>query len=105
MRIAREEIFGPVISVIAFSSVVEAISIANDTNFGLVSSLHTKDLNTALKVAKALCADTVSVNLYSEGDTAAPFGVYKESGFRGREKSLMAHDQYTQTKTIWIELS
>ncbi len=55
------------ISVIAFSSVEEAINIANDTNFGLVSSLHTKDLNTALKVAKALRADTVSVNLYSEG--------------------------------------
>jgi gamma-glutamyl-gamma-aminobutyraldehyde dehydrogenase len=104
MRIAREEIFGPVLSVITFSDTEEAIKIANDTSYGLASSLYTDNLNTAHKVAKAIRAGTVSVNCYSEGDMAVPFGGYKESGFGGKDKSLMAHDQYTQTKTIWIQL-
>ena len=104
MRIAREEIFGPVLSVITFKDAEEAVKIANDTSYGLASSVYTNDLNVAHKVAKALRAGTVSINCYSEGDFAVPFGGYKESGFGGKDKSLMAHDQYTETKAIWIQL-
>jgi gamma-glutamyl-gamma-aminobutyraldehyde dehydrogenase len=104
MRIAREEIFGPVLSVITFTDPDEAVKIANDTSYGLASSLYTNDLNVAHKVARQLRAGTVSVNCYSEGDMAVPFGGFKESGFGGKDKSLMAHDQYTETKAIWIQL-
>lgn len=104
MTIAKEEIFGPVLSVIPFSDTEEAIRIANDTCFGLASSLYTDDLHTAHKVAKAIRAGTVSVNCFSEGDMAVPFGGYKQSGFGGRDKGLDAHDQYLETKTIWIQL-
>jgi gamma-glutamyl-gamma-aminobutyraldehyde dehydrogenase len=104
MRIAREEIFGPVLSVISFTDAEQAVSIANDTSYGLASSLYTNDLNVAHKVARSLRAGTVSVNCYSEGDMAVPFGGFKESGFGGRDKSLQAHEQYTETKTIWIQL-
>jgi gamma-glutamyl-gamma-aminobutyraldehyde dehydrogenase len=104
MRIAREEIFGPVLSVITFSDPEEAISIANDTTYGLAASVYTENLNTAHKMARAIKAGTVSINCYSEGDTTVPFGGYKESGFGGKDKSLMAHDQYVGTKTIWIQL-
>lgn len=104
MKIAREEIFGPVLSVIAFRDTEDAVRIANDTNYGLAASLYTDDLNTAHKVAKAIRAGTVSVNCYSEGDFAVPFGGYKESGFGGKDKGLAAHDQYTESKAIWIQL-
>jgi gamma-glutamyl-gamma-aminobutyraldehyde dehydrogenase len=104
MRIAREEIFGPVLSVITFRDPDQAVAIANDTSYGLASSVYTNDLNVAHKVARALRAGTVSINCYSEGDYAVPFGGYKESGFGGKDKSLMAHDQYTETKAIWIQL-
>ena len=104
MRIAREEIFGPVLSVISFSTPEEAIRIANDTTYGLAASLYTENLNTAHSMARAIRAGTVSVNCYSEGDFTVPFGGYKESGFGGKDKSLLAHDQYTETKTIWIQL-
>jgi len=104
MRIAREEIFGPVLSVIGFSDTEEAVRIANDTSYGLAASLYTNNLNTAHRVARAIRAGTVSVNCYSEGDFTVPFGGYKESGFGGKDKSLMAHEQYTETKTIWIQL-
>ncbi|WP_245500340.1 aldehyde dehydrogenase family protein, partial [Mesorhizobium sp. M4B.F.Ca.ET.089.01.1.1] len=98
MKIAREEIFGPVLSVISFKDEAEAVRIANDTNYGLAASLYTDDLNTAHRVAKSIRAGTVSVNCYSEGDFAVPFGGYKESGFGGKDKGLAAHDQYTETK-------
>jgi gamma-glutamyl-gamma-aminobutyraldehyde dehydrogenase len=104
MRIAWEEIFGPVLSVITFSDTEEAVKIANDTSYGLAASLYTNDLNVAHKVARALRAGTVSVNCYSEGDMAVPFGGFKESGFGGKDKSLLAHDQYTELKSIWIQL-
>ena len=105
MRIAREEIFGPVLSVITFSDAEEAVKIANDTSYGLAASLYTNDLNVAHKVARALRAGTVSINCYSEGDMAVPFGGFKESGFGGKDKSLMAHDQYTELKSIWISFA
>ncbi|WP_292289887.1 aldehyde dehydrogenase, partial [Mesorhizobium sp.] len=104
MKIAREEIFGPVLSVISFKDEAEAVRIANDTNYGLAASLYTDDLNTAHRVAKSIRAGTVSVNCYSEGDFAVPFGGYKESGFGGKDKGLAAHDQYTETKAVWIQL-
>ncbi len=104
MSIAREEIFGPVLSVIPFDTEEQAIAIANDTNYGLAASLYTQDLNTAHRVAKAIRAGTVSVNCFSEGDMTTPFGGYKESGFAGRDKSIYAHEQYTELKTIWIQL-
>jgi gamma-glutamyl-gamma-aminobutyraldehyde dehydrogenase len=104
MTIARDEIFGPVLSIIEFSDVEDAIKLANDTSYGLAASLYTSSLDTAHRVAKSLRAGTVSVNCFSEGDMAVPFGGYKESGFGGRDKGLHAHDQYTETKTIWIQL-
>lgn len=104
MTIAREEIFGPVLSVLTFDDLAEGVAIANDTSYGLASSVYTSSLDAAHSVAKQIRAGTVSVNCFSEGDTGVPFGGYKESGFGGREKSLLAHDQYTQTKTVWIQL-
>ncbi|HVT83334.1 MAG TPA: aldehyde dehydrogenase [Phycisphaerae bacterium] len=105
MRIAREEIFGPVLSVISFNTEEEGIKIANDTNFGLAASLYTRDLNTAHRAARAIKAGTVSVNCFSEGDIGTPFGGFKESGFGGRDKSIFAHEQYTELKTIWMQLA
>ena len=104
MTIAREEIFGPVLSVITFNDEEEAVQIANDTNFGLAASLYTENLSTAHRVAKAIRAGTVSVNCYGEGDFGVPFGGYKESGFGGKDNGLVAHDQYTEQKAIWIQL-
>jgi 4-(gamma-glutamylamino)butanal dehydrogenase len=105
MRIAREEIFGPVLSVIEFETEAEAVAIANDTPYGLAASLYTQDLNVAHRVARELRAGVVGINAYSEGDMTTPFGGYKLSGFGGHDKSLHAHDQYTETKTIWIQLA
>jgi 4-(gamma-glutamylamino)butanal dehydrogenase len=105
MRIAREEIFGPVLSVIEFETEAEAVAIANDTPYGLAASLYTQDLNVAHRVARELKAGVVGINAYSEGDMTTPFGGYKLSGFGGHDKSLRAHDQYTETKTIWIQLA
>src|ERR1700722_647283 len=104
MTIAREEIFGPVLSVLTFDPIEEAVRIANDTHYGLASSLYTDNLHTAHLVARDLRAGTVSVNCFSEGDMGVPFGGFKESGFGGRDKSFQAHDQYSETKTIWIQL-
>ncbi len=104
MTIAREEIFGPVLSVIEFDTEAEAVALANDTPYGLASSLYTRDLNVAHRVARNLQAGVVAVNCYSEGDMTTPFGGYKLSGFGGHDKSIHAHDQYTETKTIWIQL-
>jgi len=105
MRIAREEIFGPVLSVIEFETEAEAVAIANDTPYGLAASLYTRDLNVAHRVARDLRAGVVGVNAYSEGDMTTPFGGYKLSGFGGHDKSLHAHDQYTELKTIWINVA
>jgi len=105
MRIAREEIFGPVLTVIPFDTETEAIAIANDTPYGLAASLYTENLRVAHRMARALRAGTVGVNAYSEGDLSTPFGGYKQSGFGGHDKSVHAHDQYTELKTIWIDMS
>jgi gamma-glutamyl-gamma-aminobutyraldehyde dehydrogenase len=104
MRIAREEIFGPVLSVIEFDTEAEAVALANDTAYGLAASLYTHDLDVAHRVARDLRAGTVGVNAYAEGDMTTPFGGYKQSGFGGHDKSIHAHDQYTELKTTWIVL-
>jgi gamma-glutamyl-gamma-aminobutyraldehyde dehydrogenase len=105
MTIAREEIFGPVFAIIEVSSDARAVVMANDTCYGLQASLYTSSVKNAHRYARALQAGTVSVNCYAEGDIATPFGGYKLSGFGGRDNSLQAHEQYCETKTIWIDLS
>jgi gamma-glutamyl-gamma-aminobutyraldehyde dehydrogenase len=104
MKIAREEIFGPVISVIPFSDEDEAIRIANDTNYGLAASIWTTDISLAIRASRAIRAGTVAVNAYSEGDITTPFGGFKESGFGGRDKGVAAFSQYAEMKTIWVQL-
>jgi len=104
MSIARDEIFGPVLSTIRFGSEEEGVRLANETSYGLAASLYTRDLDAAFRVARALRAGVVGVNAYSEGDITTPFGGYKQSGFGGRDKGLEAFDQYTEKKTIWVTL-
>jgi gamma-glutamyl-gamma-aminobutyraldehyde dehydrogenase len=104
-RLAVEEIFGPVLSVITVASTEEAIEIANATDYGLTASVYSANGKRAIRAARALRAGTVTVNCYGEGDISTPFGGYKHSGFGGRDNSLHAHDQYTELKTIWIDLT
>lgn len=104
-RLAQEEIFGPVLSVLTVKSMDEAIAAANHTQYGLTASVFTANGKKALRAARAIRAGTVTINCYGEGDLSTPFGGYKQSGFGGRDKSLYAHDQYTELKTIWIDLS
>ena len=102
---AREEIFGPILSVIEVSSTDEAIALANDTDYGLAASIFTSNTRQAIRAAREIKAGTVTVNCYGEGDASTPFGGYKQSGFGGRDNGIHAHDQYTELKTIWIDLS
>jgi gamma-glutamyl-gamma-aminobutyraldehyde dehydrogenase len=101
---AREEIFGPILCVIEVSSNDEAIAVANDTQYGLTASIYSANVRNALRAARDIRAGTVTVNCYGEGDIATPFGGYKQSGFGGRDNGIHAHDQYTELKTIWIDL-
>ncbi|MBZ9667090.1 aldehyde dehydrogenase [Pseudomonas sp. LMG 31766] len=103
MRIAKEEIFGPVLSVIGFDDQDEAIAIANDTVYGLAAAVWTSNLSRAHLVGKALRAGSVWINQYDGGDMTAPFGGFKQSG-NGRDKSLHAFDKYTELKSTWIKL-
>ncbi|NAW60054.1 MULTISPECIES: aldehyde dehydrogenase [unclassified Vibrio] len=103
MRIFREEIFGPVLSVTTFDSIDEAIQLANDTEYGLAAGIWTSDISTAVKCSRALRAGTVFVNNWDGGDMTMPFGGYKQSG-NGRDKSLHALEKYTEIKSTWIEL-
>lgn len=103
MRIAKEEIFGPVLSVITFDSAEEAVAIANDTPYGLAAAVWSSDLSKAHNTARALRAGSVWVNQYDGGDMTAPFGGFKQSG-NGRDKSLHAFDKYTELKATWIKL-
>jgi len=103
MRIAREEIFGPVLSVIRFQTEDEAIRLANDSSYGLQASVWSDNINRAHRVARALRAGTVHVNQYDEDDITVPFGDFKQSG-NGRDKSLHAFDKYTELKTTWVRI-
>ena len=105
MTIAREEIFGPVLAMLTFNTEEEAIAMANDTQYGLAASIYTENLTRAHRVARAIRAGTVSVNCFSEGDSTTPFGGFKQSGFFGRDKSIFAHYQYCELKTIWMQLA
>ncbi|RZI86629.1 MAG: aldehyde dehydrogenase [Rubrivivax sp.] len=103
MKIAREEIFGPVLSVIRFKDEAEAIALANDSTYGLQASVWSRHIDRAHRVAKALRVGTVHVNQYDEDDITVPFGGFKQSG-NGRDKSLHALDKYTELKTTWLRL-
>ncbi|MDP2679604.1 MAG: aldehyde dehydrogenase family protein, partial [Rhodoferax sp.] len=103
MTIAREEIFGPVLSVLSFTDTAEVVRQANQSVYGLQAAVWTRDINKAHGVARALRAGTVHVNQYDEDDITVPFGGYKQSGV-GRDKSLHAFDKYTETKTTWIRI-
>ena len=104
MRIAREEIFGPVLSVISFDDEDAAVKIANDTSYGLVAAVWTNDVTRAHRLARRIRAGSVWVNGYEEGDITLPHGGFKQSGF-GRDTSLHAFDNYTQQKVTVINLS
>lgn len=103
-KLFREEIFGPVLTVTTFETLEEAITLANDTSYGLAASVYTENLSDAIKVSRAIRAGCVTVNCFGEGDASTPFGGYKQSGFGGRDKSIFAHDQYTEIKTIWFSV-
>lgn len=102
MTIAREEIFGPVLGVLAVRDAAEALRIASDSDYGLHATVFTQDIDLALHLARRLPCGTVSVNGFSEGSVATPFGGYKRSGSLTRDKGVEAMAQYLQTKTVWI---
>ena len=103
MRIAREEIFGPVLVAMPFDDLEEVARRANDTEYGLAAGLWTRDVSNAHKLASMLQAGNVYVNTWGGGDPAAPFGGYKASGI-GREKGHINLDAYLETKTVWVQL-
>jgi gamma-glutamyl-gamma-aminobutyraldehyde dehydrogenase/4-guanidinobutyraldehyde dehydrogenase/NAD-dependent aldehyde dehydrogenase len=103
MTICREEIFGPVLSVLSFTDTAEVVRQANASVYGLQAAVWTRDINKAHGIARALRAGTVHVNQYDEDDITVPFGGFKQSGV-GRDKSLHAFDKYTETKTTWIRI-
>ncbi len=104
MRIAQEEIFGPVLSTISFKDEAEALRIANDTIYGLQAAVWTSNINRAFRISRGLRSGTVTVNDVNGGDITVPFGGYKQSGI-GRDKSLHAFDKYSQLKSTYIVIS
>jgi 4-guanidinobutyraldehyde dehydrogenase/NAD-dependent aldehyde dehydrogenase len=100
MKIAQEEIFGPVLSTIEFRDLDEALAIANDTVYGLAAGVWTNDIRKAQRAAKAIRAGVVWVNCFDRGNMSVPFGGFKQSG-HGRDKSLHAIDKYTDWKAVW----
>jgi aldehyde dehydrogenase (NAD+) len=103
MRIAREEIFGPVLATIRFKDAEDAIAKGNATVYGLAAAVWTRDISKAHRIARAIKAGTVWINTYNLYDPALPFGGFKESGF-GRDQGKDALEKYTQTKSVWVNL-
>jgi acyl-CoA reductase-like NAD-dependent aldehyde dehydrogenase len=101
MRIAQEEVFGPVLSIIRFKDEADAVRIANDVRFGLGSGVWTRDIGRAFRVSEQIQAGTVWVNTYRAVSFMSPFGGYKDSGL-GRENGAEAISEYLQTKSVWI---
>jgi acyl-CoA reductase-like NAD-dependent aldehyde dehydrogenase len=104
MRVAQEEIFGPVVCFIRFKDEDEVIKMANDTEYGLAGAVWTKDINRALRVARGIEAGRIWVNDYNNLPAHAPFGGYKKSGI-GRETHKVVLEHYTQMKNIFISLT
>ena len=103
MRIAREEVFGPVMQIFRFKTTEEVIERANDSDYGLAASVFTSDLDKALMMSQALQAGTVWMNCFNISDAQVPFGGYKQSGF-GREMGEYGLQQYSEVKTVTIRL-
>ncbi|MGB1034105.1 MAG: aldehyde dehydrogenase family protein, partial [Primorskyibacter sp.] len=103
--LARDEVFGPVLSVLTVSGADEAVALANDTAYGLCASVFSGNLKRGMRAARAIRAGTVTLNSFGEGDITTPFGGMGQSGFGGRDNGIHAHDQYTQLKTLWVDLS
>lgn len=101
-EVLTRELFGPVVTVQTFDDEEEAVRLANATEYGLAASVWSRDIDTALRLARRVQAGVVSVNSYSEGDLTTPFGGWKSSGFGGAEKSTAAFEQWTREKTVWI---
>ena len=102
MRIVREEIFGPVFAIETFATIEEAITMANDTEYGLHASVWTDNVNDMYTLTRGIKAGVISVNHFSEGDMTTPFGGFRQSGFMGRDKSIWANRQYTELKSVFV---
>ena len=103
MRIAQEEIFGPVLTVLTFEDVDELVQMANSTIYGLAAAIWTRDIAKAHKLARRIQAGTIWINAYNMLSPESPFGGYKQSGF-GRELGRCGIDLYTQVKSVWVSL-